>query len=64
LETGAHNGIGAMLEILASVINGFAVPIKEEHKATLVRALIPLHKAASIGQYHPQLEPSQRATLP
>ena len=52
---GAHNGIGAMLEILASVINGFAVPIKEEHKATLVRALLPLHKAASIAAFHPQL---------
>jgi serine/threonine-protein phosphatase 2A regulatory subunit B' len=55
LETGENNGVGAMLEILASVINGFAVPIKEEHKTTLVRALIPLHKAHAISSFHPQL---------
>ncbi len=55
LETGSHHGVGAMLEILASIINGFSVPIKEEHKTTLTRALIPLHKAASIALYHPQL---------
>ena len=55
LETGSHHGVGAMLEILASIINGFSVPIKEEHKTTLTRALIPLHKAPSIALYHPQL---------
>lgn len=38
-----------------SIINGFAVPIKEEHKVMLVRALLPLHKSPAISQYHPQL---------
>ena len=33
-----------MLEILGSIINGFALPLKAEHKQFLVRVLIPLHK--------------------
>jgi hypothetical protein len=55
LETDEHRGIAEMLEILASIINGFAVPIKDEHKAMLVRALIPLHKSRGVSVYHPQL---------
>lgn len=54
-ETDRHNGIGEMLEILASIINGFCVPIKEEHKVMLVRALLPLHKSPNVVSYHPQL---------
>lgn len=54
-ETGKHNGIAEMLEILASVINGFAQPVKEEHKVMLVKALLPLHKASDVASYHPQL---------
>ena len=30
--------------ILGSIINGFALPLKAEHKQFLVRVLIPLHK--------------------
>ncbi|KAJ3674676.1 hypothetical protein LUZ60_005292 [Juncus effusus] len=54
-ETERHNGIGELLEILGSIINGFALPMKEEHKLFLVRALIPLHKPKSVGIYHQQL---------
>ncbi|WOG98828.1 hypothetical protein DCAR_0418173 [Daucus carota subsp. sativus] len=54
-ETGHHNGIAELLEILGSIINGFALPLKEEHKLFLVRALIPLHKPKSISVYHQQL---------
>jgi serine/threonine-protein phosphatase 2A regulatory subunit B' len=43
------------LEILGSIINGFALPLKEEHKTFLTRVLIPLHKAKSLTLYHPQL---------
>ena len=32
-ETERHNGIAELLEILGSIINGFALPLKEEHKA-------------------------------
>ncbi|XP_009358742.2 serine/threonine protein phosphatase 2A 57 kDa regulatory subunit B' beta isoform-like [Pyrus x bretschneideri] len=54
-ETERHSGIAELLEILGSIINGFALPMKEEHKLFLVRALIPLHKPKSIGMYHQQL---------
>lgn len=55
LETERHNGIAELLEIFGSVISGFALPLKEEHKMFLWRALIPLHKPKSVGIYHQQL---------
>lgn len=54
-ETERHSGISELLEILGSIINGFALPMKEEHKLFLVRALIPLHKPKPLGVYHQQL---------
>uniref|UniRef100_A0A8R1XN68 Serine/threonine protein phosphatase 2A regulatory subunit n=2 Tax=Onchocerca TaxID=6281 RepID=A0A8R1XN68_ONCVO len=54
-ETERHNGIAELLEILGSIINGFALPLKEEHKTFLLRVLIPLHKVKSLSVYHPQL---------
>ncbi|XP_027366142.1 serine/threonine protein phosphatase 2A 57 kDa regulatory subunit B' beta isoform-like [Abrus precatorius] len=54
-ETERHSGIGELLEILGSIINGFALPMKEEHKLFLVRALLPLHKPKSVAVYHQQL---------
>lgn len=54
-ETERHNGIAELLEILGSIINGFALPLKEEHKTFLLRALMPLHKPKSLAMYHQQL---------
>lgn len=54
-ETERHNGIAELLEILGSIINGFALPLKDEHKTFLTRVLIPLHKGKSLALYHPQL---------
>lgn len=54
-ELERHNGIAELLEILGSIINGFALPLKDEHKLFLTRVLIPLHKAKSLTLYHPQL---------
>eukprot|EP00741_Cyanophora_paradoxa_P008167 tig00001265_g7904.t1 len=54
-ETERHNGIAELLEILGSIINGFALPLKEEHKQFLNKALIPLHKPKIIAMYHQQL---------
>jgi hypothetical protein len=54
-ETEHHNGVAELLEILGSIINGFALPLKEEHKAFLLKALLPLHKVKSLSVYHPQL---------
>uniref|UniRef100_A0A8C6UNW8 Serine/threonine protein phosphatase 2A regulatory subunit n=1 Tax=Neogobius melanostomus TaxID=47308 RepID=A0A8C6UNW8_9GOBI len=58
-ETEHHNGIAELLEILGSIINGFALPLKEEHKIFLLKVLLPLHKVKSLSVYHPQV----RATL-
>uniref|UniRef100_A0A1J3CZF7 Serine/threonine protein phosphatase 2A regulatory subunit n=1 Tax=Noccaea caerulescens TaxID=107243 RepID=A0A1J3CZF7_NOCCA len=54
-ETEKHNGIAEFLEILGSIINGFALPLKDEHKVFLVRVLIPLHKPKCLQMYHQQL---------
>jgi serine/threonine-protein phosphatase 2A regulatory subunit B' len=54
-ETEKHNGVAELLEILGSIINGFALPLKEEHKLFLARALIPLHKPKCVSMYHQQL---------
>ncbi|RLN10820.1 hypothetical protein BBJ28_00023244 [Nothophytophthora sp. Chile5] len=54
-ETERHNGIGELLEILGSIINGFAMPLKAEHLQFLVRALVPLHKPKCVSMYHQQL---------
>jgi len=54
-ETEKHSGIGELLEIFGSVITGFALPLKEEHKIFMWRVLVPLHKPKSIGVYFQQL---------
>lgn len=54
-DTGHFNGVSELLEILGSIINGFALPLKEEHKIFLIRVLIPLHKSRGLSLYHPQL---------
>lgn len=40
---------------ICSIINGFALPLKEEHKQFLMKVLMPLHKAKALSMYHPQL---------
>lgn len=54
-ETEHFNGIAELLEILGSIINGFALPLKGEHKLFLLKVLIPLHKPKCLGLYHAQL---------
>lgn len=54
-ETDRFNGVAELLEILGSIINGFALPLKEEHKIFLSRVLLPLHKPRSLSLYHSQL---------
>jgi serine/threonine-protein phosphatase 2A regulatory subunit B' len=54
-ETERHNGIAELLEILGSIINGFALPLKEEHKQFLTRALLPLHKPKCMSMYQQQV---------
>ncbi|ORX54579.1 protein phosphatase 2A regulatory B subunit [Hesseltinella vesiculosa] len=62
-ETDRFNGIAELLEILGRqgrklhtcIINGFALPLKQEHKTFLFKALVPLHKPSGIASYYPQL---------
>jgi len=54
-ETERHNGIAELLEILGSIINGFALPLKEEHKRFLQKVLIPMHKVKSLAIFYQQL---------
>ena len=42
-ETEHHNGIAELLEILGSIINGFALPLKDEHKVLLLFLLLCSH---------------------
>lgn len=54
-ELEKHNGIAELLEVLGSIINGFALPLKEEHKLFLIRVLLPLHKPKCLPIYQQQL---------
>jgi len=54
-ETERHNGIAELLEILGSIINGFALPLKAEHKTFLKKVLTPMHKVRSLSTFHQQL---------
>lgn len=54
-ETDRHNGIAEFLEILGSIINGFALPLKDEHKEFLRTVLLPLHRTTNLSSFHPQL---------
>ncbi|EGG22707.1 protein phosphatase 2A regulatory subunit [Cavenderia fasciculata] len=54
-ESSQHNGVSEILEVLGSIINGFAVPLKDEHKQFLTKVLLPLHKPKSYSIYCSQL---------
>mmetsp|Transcript_46628 Transcript_46628/g.74995 ORF Transcript_46628/g.74995 Transcript_46628/m.74995 type:complete len:472 (+) Transcript_46628:199-1614(+) len=54
-ETERHNGVAELLEILGSIINGFALPLKAEHKQFFKTALIPMHKVKPLHVFHRQL---------
>lgn len=48
-------GVAEVLEFLGCIINGFAMPLKAEHRSTLVDVFLPLHRHKSMAVYHPQL---------
>lgn len=49
------NGASELLDILASIISGFAVPLREEHQVFFKNIIIPLHKVQTSNQYFPNL---------
>nr|XP_033794313.1 serine/threonine-protein phosphatase 2A 56 kDa regulatory subunit alpha isoform isoform X1 [Geotrypetes seraphini] len=54
-ETEHFNGVAELLEILGSIINGFALPLKAEHKQFLMKILIPMHTSKGLALFHAQL---------
>ncbi|XP_078090367.1 protein phosphatase 2, regulatory subunit B', epsilon isoform X2 [Mustelus asterias] len=54
-ETEHFNGVAELLEILGSIINGFALPLKAEHKQFLIKVLLPLHSVRTLSLFHAQL---------
>lgn len=43
-ERNTFNGASELLDILASIISGFAVPLRDEHKLFFNNVIVPLHK--------------------
>jgi len=54
-ETQHFNGASELLDILASIISGFAVPLRDEHVQFFKNVIIPLHKVSTSHLYHEQL---------
>ena len=54
-ESRAVHGIAEFLDIFSSIINGFSIPVKDEHKAFLRNVLLPLHKCDKYEVYFQQL---------
>ena len=47
---------------LCSIINGFALPLKAEHKQFLMKVLIPLHTAKGLALFHAQVRQTDTHT--
>lgn len=54
-ETHKFNGASEILDILASIISGFACPLREEHVTFFHNIIIPLHKVQTNTQFFEQL---------
>lgn len=54
-ESDSHNGLTELLEILSSIISGFSVPLKQEHKDFFSKVMVPLHKVKSLNNFNTQL---------
>jgi len=51
-ETYKFNGASELLDILASIISGFAIPLRDEHLIFFKTVIIPLHKVQTSQYYH------------
>lgn len=54
-ENFKFNGAAELLDILASIISGFAVPLREEHVTFFKYVIVPLHKVQTSHAFHDQL---------
>ena len=51
-EKDKFNGTAELLDILASIISGYAVPIRAEHITFFETILIPMHKVQSSPEFY------------
>ena len=54
-EIHKFNGASELLDIMASIISGFAIPLREEHVIFFKNIIIPLHKVQTSGLYFDNL---------
>jgi len=54
-ESHKFNGAAELLDILAAIISGFAVPLREEHVLFFKTIIIPLHKVQTSNFFFEQL---------
>lgn len=54
-ETYRFNGSSELLDILAAVISGFAIPLREEHIVFFKNVIVPLHKVQTCQKFHSEL---------
>ena len=56
-ETQQHSGITEILELYGSIINGFTLPLREDHIISLKRTLLPLLKVENydLSLFFPEL---------
>jgi serine/threonine-protein phosphatase 2A regulatory subunit B' len=54
-ENYKFNGAPELLDILASIISGFAVPLRDEHVYFFKTVIIPLHKVQTHQKFHNEL---------
>ena len=55
-ESDSHNGLTELLEILSSIVSGFSVPLKQEHKDFFGKVMVPLHKVKTLSNFNAQLQ--------
>lgn len=56
-EKDRQNGAAEILEIYQSIISGYVVPLREEHRQFFSNILVPLHKCHSYPLFQEQLVP-------
>ena len=54
-EKHKFNGTAEILDILAAIISGFAVPLRDEHVHFFKNIIIPLHKVQTCSMFYEQL---------
>lgn len=54
-ENFKFNGTSELQDILASIISGFAIPLREEHIYFFHNTIIPLHKVQTCHKFHLEL---------